>query len=124
MADDKKPPTLFPLEPLVEPADLPASSSNAERAKAFHEANTSVYRRLVELARERKAAGYRRWSITALYEIVRLEGIYTHGDKYRLNNNHKPFYAREIMAREADLAGLFEIRRSPHDPEYHERGEQ
>jgi hypothetical protein len=33
-----------------------------------------------------------------------------HGSDYKMNQNFKAWYAREIMAREPDLEGVFETR--------------
>jgi len=33
------------------------------------------------------------------------------GEEFHLNENFAAFYAREIMRREADLEGMFEVRR-------------
>lgn len=78
----------------------------------FHHANPHVYRTLVGLAREWKAAGHDRCSMNMLFELVRWdEGIRTKSaDGVKLNNNFRSRYARLISANEADLAHLFETR--------------
>lgn len=76
----------------------------------FHQQNPNVYTELVLLARRAKRAGYRP-GIGGLFEVLRWRhGLATKGDPFKLNNNHRAHYARMIMAREADLAGFFELR--------------
>jgi hypothetical protein len=84
------------------------------RAAAFHREHPEVYQRLVVLAREIRARwpgrqvgmsllfGQVRWFYS--FEIVASE------EEFRLNENFAAFYAREIMRRERDLTGMFELR--------------
>lgn len=94
--------------------DLSAPLGRLEREfEAFHAANPHVYATLVTLARRWVAAGNRHLGIATLFEVARYDrGLQTNraeGD-FKLNNNHRAFYARLIMQRERDLAGLFETR--------------
>ncbi|HEY5316508.1 MAG TPA: hypothetical protein VIJ20_00910 [Solirubrobacteraceae bacterium] len=51
-----------------------------------------------------------------LFEVLRFEtGLKTEGDPFKLNNDYRAPYARMMMEREPDLAGLFETRGDP-DP--------
>lgn len=79
----------------------------------FHEANPQVYTRLVELARAwKKRRGGKKLGIGMLFEVLRWEvAMRTAGDQFKLNNNYRSLYARLIMDREADLAGIFDTRR-------------
>ena len=72
---------------------------------------------LVRLAREWVARfGRHKLGIATLYERARWEIALTTSDPdYRLNNNFRAFYARLIMLREPDLAGLFDLRASQAD---------
>ena len=60
--------------------------------------------------------GHTRYSIKTLLEVARwhtdMQTVPTSAEdaKYKLNNNHAPFYARLLMAREQELAGFFELR--------------
>jgi hypothetical protein len=70
-----------------------------------------VYDRLVKLARDLVARGHRKLGIGMLYEVVRwMQYMETTDTEYKLNNNHRSRYAREIMLREADLADVFDVR--------------
>jgi hypothetical protein len=78
----------------------------------FHELNPHVYARLVQLARDLKARGRRRIGIGMLFEVLRWHHLSTVGDAdgFKLNNNYRALYARLIMHREPDLAGVFHTR--------------
>jgi hydrogenase maturation factor len=79
----------------------------------FDTQNPEVYKQLVRLARQWRAAGKAKLGIKTLFEKLRWEwhvaGL-TESDGYKLNNNFTALYARKIMKNEADLDGLFEIR--------------
>lgn len=77
----------------------------------FHVENPHIYRRLVALAREAKAAGRDRAGIGMLWEVLRWD-IFTSttGNEYKLNNNFRAHYARVIMVWNPDLRGMFETR--------------
>lgn len=85
------------------------------RAAVFHREHPEVYERLVSLAREIRA----RWpgrkvGMSLLFGQVRWFYSYEIGateEEFRLNENFAAFYAREIMQREPDLDGMFELRR-------------
>lgn len=81
------------------------------RFAEFHQANPHVYGRLVEMARDWKAAGYEHGSIAMFYEALRYEtGVATHGDQFRLNNSFRSRYARLVEATVPDLIGFFHTR--------------
>lgn len=83
-----------------------------EQWQAFHVANPAVYAAIVRIARQLRALGFKRCGIALIFERLRwVYAIATQGDDYKLNHNWRSFYAREVMARESDLAGFFEVRR-------------
>lgn len=81
----------------------------------FHNANPKVYRLLVKFARRwREARGEQAvMGIGQLFERVRWEiALATVEDEnFKLNNNHRAFYARLIMDRNAELEGIFRLRK-------------
>lgn len=85
----------------------------------FHRDNPHVYRALVEAARQYvKLTGHSKCSMDLLMHHARW--VLTVETKvadegWKLNDNHTAFYARLIMAREEDLAGLFDLRKSVAD---------
>lgn len=77
----------------------------------FHYANPLVYQLLVKYARQWGLTNSH-GSINALFERVRWDFGTTiqPTDGFRLNNNHRAFYARLIEEREADLRSFFRLR--------------
>jgi hypothetical protein len=100
-------PTLF------DALDKPKMQAEFEQ---FHRDNPGVYSSLVELCRLARDRGIARWGIGRLWEVLRWNAaMQTDAVDYKLNNNHRAFYARMIMEREGDLAEFFETRRSVAD---------
>lgn len=79
----------------------------------FHNANGHVYTMLCTLARRWMSVhGKGKLGIGMLFERARWEiAMTTHStDGFKLNNNHRAFYARLIMDNEPDLAEAFALR--------------
>jgi len=106
---------------IVEDDDDPRDGSIADRAERFHRLNPAVYRYAVTVSRYTKRRGLTHYGIGAVWEIMRFKYLETHGDIYKLNNNYRAWYARQIMAREPDLVGFFVTRDCPNDPDYRTR---
>jgi hypothetical protein len=98
-------------------ANAPKSNPALRQFLEFHEANPHVYEILVRLAREWvRRTGRHRIGVAILWERMRWElSVQTTAEAPKLNNNHRAYYARLIMAQEPDLNALFEIRRSKAD---------
>lgn len=84
-----------------------------ERFERFHARNPHVYAALVTIARRMVKAGRTRIGIKQLYEVLRADRLIycSSDDAFKLDNNYTAYYAREIMANESDLEGLFETRK-------------
>lgn len=81
------------------------------RFLAFHHRNPHVYRELVAMARDWKAAGNGHAGIAMFFEVLRWQsGLRGEGDQFALNNSYRSRYARLIAANEPDLADLFTLR--------------
>jgi hypothetical protein len=108
---------------ITDPAgdDDPRGGTLAERAARFHAQNPAVYRFAVSISRYVKRSGVEHYGIGAIWEVMRFKYLETHGDLYKLNNNHRAWYARLIMAQEPDLAGFFSTRETAHDDTYQTR---
>lgn len=78
----------------------------------FHADHPEIYAELVRLARQWRSAGHERLGIATLFEVLRWQSHLNgaHDGGYKLNNNYRALYARLIMAKNVDLAGLFETR--------------
>ncbi|MGW1057596.1 hypothetical protein [Micromonospora rubida] len=84
-----------------------------ERFEQFHADNPAVYNALRWLALQRKRAGGERFGISAVFERLRWEvAIQTNGDPFLIDNSFRSFYARMIMAQEAELRDMFVTRSS------------
>lgn len=87
------------------------------RFEQFHRDNPTVYLTLVRLAREWvQRTGRHKLGIATLFERARWEiALATSDPDWKLNNTYRAYYARLIMRREPDLAGLFDLRTSEAD---------
>lgn len=92
-------------------------AENAPLAEAFREfdgRNPQVYAELVRLARGWAQRRGGTLGIGMLWEVMRwnltLQMRTTTDEPFKLNNNHRSFYARKIMRHEHDLDGVFGIR--------------
>ena len=93
-------------------APPPPSPSKLEMAFwQFHSDNQHVYAKLVFYARQ-FARVHKHGSINLLFERVRWDYLTSTAtaDGFKLNNNHRAFYARLIEEREPDLANFFRMR--------------
>ena len=84
-----------------------------ERFAAFHKQNPHIYRKLVNLCREVKAARHETYSVKALFERLRWWHHIELKSKepFLLNNDYTARYARAIMLCEPDLKDFFETRK-------------
>lgn len=90
----------------------PDNGSKIERAfERFHADHPEVYVELARLARQLKKRGRERFGIGLLFEVCRWRTMVGEHRLPRLNNNFRALYARELMAREPDLNGVFATRR-------------
>ncbi len=96
-----------------------------EQFEKFHQENPGVYEELRRLSLQLVDRGLTRFGIATVYETLRYRRLETTGDDFRLNNNHRSFYARMLMEREPRLRGVFPTRdlrakrRMPEAPEHH-----
>jgi hypothetical protein len=77
-----------------------------QRADAFRSKHPNIYKALVALARQAKAAGVKRVGMGTLYEVVRWQRLLV-GDPVKLNNSWRSRIARHIVKTEPSLAPLF-----------------
>ena len=82
-----------------------------EQFREYHRANPRVWRLLVRYAFEALDAGVRHIGIGFLIERVRWEEeVVRRTDGYKINNNHRSFYARRLMRKYPELRGMFSVR--------------
>jgi len=83
-----------------------------EDFRAWLAQNAHVYREIVVMARRwRERHPDRQVGIAVLWETLRWRSaMEAEGGEYKLDNRYRSYMAREVMEREADLAGIFETR--------------
>lgn len=99
--------------PVVRRSTLPLDV----RFLQFATDNPAVVQRIIEMARDRKAAGHTWWSMRACFELLREEphlfngaDILPDGTRVKLNNSFTPLMARLVMRMAPDLEGFFNTR--------------
>nr|BAR30660.1 hypothetical protein [uncultured Mediterranean phage uvMED] len=95
------------LEIRMAPKDkLLLSWEKAKREDPF------LIRDLARLALDLRGQGHKRWSIDALFHVLRWQRATTirNHNGLKLNNNHTALAARELMEIYPQLDGFFEVR--------------
>ena len=93
------------------------SRSKLERAALrFHEANPQVYVLFKKYAFQAARARHRHFGVAMIWERLRWHTmVETQGDAYKLNNNHRAYYARMFMADYPEHREFFRTRRVKHE---------
>jgi hypothetical protein len=80
-------------------------------SEAYHQANPEVYELIKRFTFQVIAAGFEHYSITSIYERVRWHTmVETSGDPFKINNNHRAYYARKFMEDHPEHRGFFRTR--------------
>jgi len=85
-----------------------------EAAKKFHLSNPNVWALYVRFTREMSERGFSNYSANAIFERIRWETDTVGEDgksTFKVNNNHRPYYARWYMNRFPEHKGFFRIRK-------------
>ena len=78
----------------------------------FHYQNPHVYALFNRFAMDLVDLGYRRLSASRIIERIRWETmVETTDPRFRINNNHRPYYARMWMKKNPTCGISFETRR-------------
>ncbi len=90
-----------------------------EKFEAFDAANPEVYRAFKVKALRLIHAGVRRYSASAIVEVIRYDRVIKSHDPdgFRINNNHRAAYARRFVADYPQHAHFFQMRKSQLDSE-------
>ena len=105
-------------------ADPPVSRHELAEAAAWtaYTENRDAVRAIVTLCLRVQAAGRRHWSINAAFEVIRANPtITTTGLTYKLNNNHRAYWARWIMQDYPELDGFFGTREQGRIPQAYDK---
>lgn len=78
----------------------------------YHAEHPEVYRVLLSMARRGQELGYKRWSVDAIFHILRWETAIQTGnpDGFKLNDHFTAYYSR-LLNREPGLEGMFRNRK-------------
>jgi len=86
-------------------------NDNEAKWAVFHNDNPQVAHLLTHFAKQVAKRGFKKYSMYSLFNRVRWHvEVETNGDKFKLNNNFAPYYARHLMATEPSLKGFFHTR--------------
>jgi hypothetical protein len=82
-----------------------------KRFQEFHQKNPQVYELWKRFCNEAINAGRKVLSAGLIAERIRWETeVITQGDKFKLNNNHRAYYARLFMRDNPQHDGIFKTR--------------
>lgn len=87
----------------------------------FDADNPKVWELFVRFTKQLIVRGFKHYSADAVLHRVRWEtAVETHGDVWKVNNNHTPYYARKFERAYPEHAGFFrkrELRSGQGQPE-------
>ena len=85
----------------------PANKWDA-KFREFHRKNPHVYELIKSYVKEAMVAGYKNYSIKAIFERIRWhEEIETGGNQFKLNNAFHAYYARLFHKENPEFDGFF-----------------
>jgi hypothetical protein len=77
----------------------------------YHLSNPSVYKLFTQFAKEVKESGFSNYSANSIFERIRWHlDVNTVGDRFKINNNYRPYYARKLMDDDKEFEGFFRVR--------------
>ncbi|MFI6469816.1 hypothetical protein ACIBL5_06060 [Streptomyces sp. NPDC050516] len=102
----------LPIAPIRHP-DAPGDGlSIQERFEVFHQLNPWILEQLEVLTFDCVDRGLKRVGIGMLFEVLRWQyGRATRGEPWRLNNDFRSRYVRELLNLHPEWSALFEIRK-------------
>lgn len=110
MSDDDQG-DLFDPDPEWDPVRTSRYLEMLAQWRSFCALNPAVYDELCRIALALRRRGRERWGIGGLFEVLRWQRAMTTTDEdFKLNNNYRAFYARDLMDREPELDNFFELR--------------
>lgn len=87
------------------------SDENKQKWWAWHKENPHVWDLFQRFTFEAINAGYDHYSTNSVIERIRWHSeIETRGDKFKINNNHAPYYARYFHHMYPQHDGFFRTR--------------
>lgn len=87
------------------------SEKNKRAWWEWHLQNPEVYELFKKYTFEAINAGHKHYSAYAIVERIRWHTeVETKGDEFKINNNHRPYYARLFMYHHKEHEGFFRLR--------------
>lgn len=85
--------------------------SYKDKFEQFHSDNPHVWELFKKYTMDAVNAGYKSYGVASIFERIRWHSdIETTGDTFKINNNHKAFYARMFMDEYPKHSGFFRTR--------------
>ena len=82
-----------------------------EKFETYHKDNPHVYDLFVKFAKEAKGSGMTKFSANGIFERIRwFTNIETTGERFKISNNYRPYYARKMMKEYPEFEGFFSIK--------------
>jgi len=76
----------------------------------YHNDNPQIWEQFVKFSKQTKAKGFQNYSVNGIFEIIRWHTPTSGNDKFKINNNYRPDYARKMMSEFPEFEGFFRIR--------------
>ena len=76
----------------------------------YDKASPEVWLLFQKFAAEAKGKGFQRYSAKGIFELIRWHTAAEGADRFKLNNNFHPDYARKLMRLNPSFVGFFRIR--------------
>jgi len=82
-----------------------------KKFEEYHAENPQIYELFKKFSDDVCVSGLTKYSANAIFERIRwYVDIETNGDKFKINNNYRPYYARKLMKDDNKFKGFFEVR--------------
>lgn len=76
----------------------------------YHKENPHIWKAFKKYSFEAKDKGFSNYSANGIFEIIRWNTDLKSRDKYKVNNNYRPDYARKMMTEYPEFNGFFRTR--------------
>jgi hypothetical protein len=76
----------------------------------YHKQHPEIWVEFVQIAIEKKAAGFKTFSAKGIFEVIRWRTQTISENNIQLSNQFTPDYARKLMNEHPSFQGFFELR--------------
>jgi hypothetical protein len=78
--------------------------------KTYDKENPQIWNKFKKYSFEAKEKGFSNYSANGIFEIIRWNTDLQQRDKYKVNNNYRPDYARKMMKNFPEFKSFFRTR--------------